>query len=404
MDMPSFLLPANGKATPKSLDRRRKMAESLMASGMDTSPIASPWQGFARMAQALAGGLATRKADQQEAEGQQSARDAMTKALMGGDKGAMLDALNNPFMDSTSLDLVGDAWKRSNAPPPPPELKDMGNGQFYQYDPANPQGGQVFTPEGYQAPPGSRLITGAEAVQMGLPEGAYNLSPDGKISAIGGNGTNVNINNAPPGQPMIGTIPQGFAAVADPSQPSGFRMERISGGPEDQTKVNEAKANKKMILSDVVSTAADKARELISNKSTGLIGQGMSLAGQTDAAEIYRQVNTLKANATIERLQAMRAESPTGGALGSVTQQENAMLADAAGALDPSAGTERFSQALDNYELTLDRIVHGYEAGTQIFMEKKAKNKSDPGAAGVPEGVDPVEWQHMTPEERALWQ
>lgn len=193
MDMPSFLLPANGKATPKSIERRRKMAESLMASGMDTSPIASPWQGAARMAQALVGGISQRKADQQEAEGQQSARDAMTKALMGGDKGAMLDALNNPFMDSTSLDLVGDAWKRANAPPTPPELKDMGNGQFYQYAPANPQGGQVFTPEGYKAPPGNRLITGAEAAQMGLPPGAYNQDPEGKITEIGGGKVNITL-------------------------------------------------------------------------------------------------------------------------------------------------------------------------------------------------------------------
>lgn len=193
MDFPSFILPANGKATPKSLERRRKMAESLMASGMDTSPIASPWQGAARMAQALVGGLAQRRADKEEAAGQQSARDAMTKALMGGDKSAMLEALNNPWMDNASLQLVGDAWQQANKPPAPPELKDMGNGQMYQYDPQNPQGGQVFTPPGYKPPPGNRLITGAEAAQMGLPPGAYNQDPEGKITEIGGGKVNITL-------------------------------------------------------------------------------------------------------------------------------------------------------------------------------------------------------------------
>lgn len=195
MDMQSFILPANGKATPKSIERRRKMADAMMQAGMETTPIASPWQGAARMAQALAGGLTQRKADQEEASGQQSARDAMTKALMGGDKASMVDAMNNPFMDNASLGLVADAWKRANQPPAPPELKDMGNGQMYQYDPMNPQGGQVFTPQGYKAPPGNRLITGDEVARLGLPPGAYNMDPEGKVTQIGGGG-GVNISLA----------------------------------------------------------------------------------------------------------------------------------------------------------------------------------------------------------------
>jgi hypothetical protein len=65
--MPSFILPANnGKATPQSVERKRRMAQALMEQGMQTSPIASPWQGFARMAQALSGGLASRRADEQD--------------------------------------------------------------------------------------------------------------------------------------------------------------------------------------------------------------------------------------------------------------------------------------------------------------------------------------------------
>ena len=46
--------------------RRRRIAEQLLARGMDTSPIASPWQGAARMAQALMGGVELGMEDKKE--------------------------------------------------------------------------------------------------------------------------------------------------------------------------------------------------------------------------------------------------------------------------------------------------------------------------------------------------
>lgn len=81
--MQSFILPANGKATPDSIARKRKMAEAMLASGMDASPIASPWQGAARMAQALVGGLASRRADQQDAALQdETKKEQMARQLL----------------------------------------------------------------------------------------------------------------------------------------------------------------------------------------------------------------------------------------------------------------------------------------------------------------------------------
>jgi hypothetical protein len=73
MTIPSFILPPavlNAKSTklgtPGSVARKRRMAEMLMANSMSDAPISSPWQGFGRMAQALVGGLASRRADEQD--------------------------------------------------------------------------------------------------------------------------------------------------------------------------------------------------------------------------------------------------------------------------------------------------------------------------------------------------
>ena len=66
MTMPSFILPPNGKATPESIKRKRRMAESLMQSGMQTGPIGHWTQGMARIAQAVVGGMSSRRADEQD--------------------------------------------------------------------------------------------------------------------------------------------------------------------------------------------------------------------------------------------------------------------------------------------------------------------------------------------------
>lgn len=57
-------------------DTRRSFAERLSAQGADTSPVSSPWQGAARLAQALAGAYGTYKADTEE---KQATEDRNTK-------------------------------------------------------------------------------------------------------------------------------------------------------------------------------------------------------------------------------------------------------------------------------------------------------------------------------------
>lgn len=61
--------------------RRRQLGETLMKQGVDASPIQSPWQGAARLAQALMGGWEQRKADE-EIKGYGEKRQKMAEALM----------------------------------------------------------------------------------------------------------------------------------------------------------------------------------------------------------------------------------------------------------------------------------------------------------------------------------
>ncbi|MGE0290417.1 MAG: cell wall hydrolase [Bradyrhizobium sp.] len=70
--------------------RRRKFAEQLLASGSNSDPVQSPWQGVNRIAQALIGGWMARDADQEakaygeKLDGERKASSAILERLMGG--------------------------------------------------------------------------------------------------------------------------------------------------------------------------------------------------------------------------------------------------------------------------------------------------------------------------------
>jgi hypothetical protein len=98
----SGILPANGQATPALLAQKRRLAEAMMTQGMDASPIASPWQGMARLAQAYVGGTMLNKTNQQEIQGRQDAA-AKLGAAMSSDHPDYTAALSNPFIDPSTV-------------------------------------------------------------------------------------------------------------------------------------------------------------------------------------------------------------------------------------------------------------------------------------------------------------
>jgi hypothetical protein len=192
---------------------------------------------------------------------------------------------------------------------------------------------------------GYRVLSPEEASSMGLPPGAYQVDGENKISPIGGSGVTINMGKE--------------AAAAAEQQDAAH------------------------IASNIIVSAAEKARKAAGNRNFGHIGQG-AVAGTmpwTDSAEVARQVEVLKSQAKIENLTAMRAASPTGGALGAVSDRENDMLAAKSGALDPNS--PNFADDLDDYELTLLQVVHGPQEGTRIFQETRQQGSGAPAQSGT---------------------
>lgn len=226
---------------------------------------------------------------------------------------------------------------------------------------------------------GYNMLTPEEVAQLGLPRGAYQRGGDGKIVPIGKDGVTVNVGGD--GAPGLGKLSADYGYVLDPitRQPvidpeTGLpKAAPVPGSPAAReiaatTATAEKGEQNAATATEVVTSAAARAREAHSKRAVGgIFGQWATMNPSSENAELYRQVDVLKSNAKVENLNAMRQASPTGGALGSVTEKEADMLAAKSGALDPAS--PYFERDLADYELTLLRTVHGFNEGNRIFAE-----------------------------------
>lgn len=82
--------------------------------------------------------------------------------------------------------------------------------------------------------------------------------------------------------------------------------------------------------------------------ATGFGSGTASAFGGTPAASVEALLKPVQANAAFSALQKMREESPTGGALGNVTERELELLFSKEGVLDPRASDKVFQQGVDD--------------------------------------------------------
>ena len=216
------------------------------------------------------------------------------------------------------------------------------------------------------------------AQRAGLQPG----TPEYERFMLSGGDKGITINNE-------GTIPAGYQAVRD-AEGRVTAIQPIPGSPaalemEQALKTKENQGGRKETATDVITNAASNARNILKNNNlvTGTPGKLASYLSESPAAELRRQVGVLKSQATIETLTAMRQASPTGGALGSVTEKEGAMLAAAAGAIDPDGSLPDVQKSLDNYEHTLLRVIHGPKVGDAIFEQTRQPDEVQTDIPGV---------------------
>lgn len=230
-----------------------------------------------------------------------------------------------------------------------------------------------FTPMGSFGKPAEsyRTISGEEAAALGLdPAQAYNIGPDNKISQIGGGGTNVNVNMGD-GAPGLGKLSADYGYVLDPEtrQPvidpaTGLpKAAPVPGSPaalaaqrekDQQAMRDQQAARAAAVVMDDIGRAKQQAAGW---GATGAVGQATSGIGGTAAHDLQNTLRTVQANIGFDRLQQMREASPTGGALGGISERELTELQAVLGSVQQSQSKEQLIRNLDRLEVIYGQIM-----------------------------------------------
>ena len=116
---------------------------------------------------------------------------------------------------------------------------------------------------------------------------------------------------------------------------------------------------------DLISRTIDQAIGEADSFTAGFLGNIASIVPGTPAADLANTLNTIRANVGFEELSRLRAASPTGGALGQVSERENLLLQSVLGSVEQSQSPAQLRTNLEalkeQLRLSQDRIAQAFE-------------------------------------------
>jgi hypothetical protein len=188
-----------------------------------------------------------------------------------------------------------------------------------------------------------------------------------------------------------GTIPAGYRMSAD-----NKTLEAIPGGPTTvplAPKELQAREAKYPLATQAVKTVESKADRLITDIETlkthpGLDSITGTVYGRTPSAtkegrQAQALYDSIVARGGFQELAAMRAASPTGGALGNVSNQEGQQLKDAFGTLnrtqDAADLRTQLGRVADDVRGAKQRVREAYDMTYDYKASAPSSGNSDSG-------------------------
>jgi hypothetical protein len=153
-----------------------------------------------------------------------------------------------------------------------------------------------------------------------------------------------------------------------PLQTGGTTVTPLPESPVNE-RASEERDRLKNIQSDIVTNDIDRALMTVAGTApvTGIPGTIMKKIPGTDSHDFGEILDGIKANIGFDKLQAMREASPTGGALGQVSEFENRLLQAVYGSLAQSQSEPQLRYNLMRLKDTYNDIVHGEGNGPERF-------------------------------------
>jgi len=163
----------------------------------------------------------------------------------------------------------------------------------------------------------------------------------------------------------MGPIPPGYELVRDeqnnvtgmrliPNSPAAAEAERAATATRVRTE-NTQRTGVRMI------DAIDRAEEIIRTSTlptTGLFADRLASIGGTGARDLAGSLRTIQSNIGFDELNRMRQESPTGGALGNVSNQEIAYLQAVQGDVGQSQSEGELRRNLRRLREAYLEVIH----------------------------------------------
>jgi len=228
------------------------------------------------------------------------------------------------------------------------------------------------------------VLTATEKSKLGLPiNGTFQISPEGKITEVGGSKTVVNVGGGKSG-PQFGTIPAGFmlSQTADGS----YQMVPVVGSPADieARKIADSKGKASQETTDtgkIVVENVKSFKNIIKNNPlvAGAIEQYIPDFLVQDRVDVNALKETITANIGFDKLQRMREASPTGGALGAIDKNELSALQSVLGNLSLSQSDAQLIKNLDKVNEIYGKILkkaNAYPNATQFGFGTEQKSNS----------------------------
>lgn len=147
-------------------------------------------------------------------------------------------------------------------------------------------------------------------------------------------------------------------------QPDGTTITPLPTAPAVQEKQNETDRLKNIqgdLVNDDISRALNRLNDTL--PVTGIGGALTKWVPGSPAFDFGEVLSSIQANIGFDKLQAMREASPTGGALGQVSEFENRLLQAVYGSLEQSQSEEQLRYNLMRLHNTYNDIIHGEGQG-----------------------------------------
>ncbi len=343
--------------------RERKEAEEVQAARSKT---------FGEIAAALQGRRPQVASTEAGPAGIGAAPRATGATVTGDGRQAIIRALMTS--DDPALQELG-ARSALAAAPARETAKDVAGMLRYQ-----DTGERVFP--GVEKPRESKLLTPEEEAQR------LRMAAAGRPSIQVNTGdTGVNYGD-PPKDMAWARNPDGSVLTRQVELPGGGQARSpvavpIAGGPVEAEQAEAAaaageRAKQEEQSRDIVVQDIDRILSMTGEEEglpvTGIAGATLSQVPGTRQRDVAALLDTIRSNVGFDKLQQMRNASPTGGALGQVSERENVLLQSTLGSLEQSQSTEQFERNLRRLRDVYLDVVHGPSGRFKDMPQEQLNN------------------------------